>query len=128
MHTDPIADLLTRIRNATKAHHEKVTVSYSKMKENILKVMREKGFIEDYMVEKEENGLSTLTVTLKETKSDIQITRKSSPGQRLYVKKEELKPIKSGLGITIISTSKGVMSNMEARKLNLGGEIICEIF
>lgn len=127
MHTDPIADLLTRIRNALNAQHQTVHSPYSKIKENILNVMKEKGFIKDFVVE-EENGMKELVITLDDERRKIVLKRVSKPGQRIYVKKEELKPIKNGLGITILSTSKGVMSNIEARKENLGGELICEIY
>lgn len=128
MNTDPIADLLTRIRNASRAHHQKVVAPHSKLKESVLKVMKEKGFIEDFATTSDNKDFKSLEITLKEERSDITIKRISSPGQRIYVKREELKMIKSGLGITIISTSKGVMSNLEARKQNLGGELLCEIF
>ncbi len=126
MHTDPIADLLTRIRNAAHASHEETSVNYSKLKENILKVMKEKGFIENYQVE-EENGLKMISISLKEGQPTLTLKRVSKPGQRIYIKKENLKQIKSGLGIAIISTSKGIMTNSQARKEGLGGELICEI-
>ncbi|MFA6992864.1 MAG: 30S ribosomal protein S8 [Candidatus Gracilibacteria bacterium] len=128
MNTDPIADLLTRIRNASRAHHEKVVAPYSKVKENIVKVMKNRGFIENYKVSSDDNSFKTLEILLKEDRSDLNTRRISHPGQRIYVKKDDLKMIKSGLGITIISTSKGIMTNSEARKQNLGGEIICEIY
>lgn len=128
MYTDPIADLLTRIRNAISAHHEKVNVPHSKLKENIVKVMKEKGFIEDYRSTEEEKGKKQLEILLKEDRKDLTLRRKSKPGQRMYVKKSDLKLVKSGLGILILSTSKGVMTNIEAHKQNLGGEIICEIY
>lgn len=128
MNTDPIADLLTRLRNASRAHHETMHVPHSKLKENILKVMKEKNFISDYKIETDKKNFKTLKVTLNENRSDITLKRVSSPGQRIYVKNMELKRIKSGLGITIISTSKGVMTNIEAKKQNLGGELLCEIY
>ncbi len=127
MNTDPIADLLTRIRNAVKAHHEKVRVPHSKVKESITKAISEKGFIGDYRTI-EEDGFKYLEILLKEDRQDLVLNRKSKPGQRIYVKKEDLKLVKSGLGILIISTSKGVMTNVEAYKQNLGGELICEIY
>lgn len=127
MHTDPIADLLTRIRNAQNAHHQQVAAPYSKFKENLLKLIKEKGFIEDFKIEKE-GAHNELVIDLKEGTRQFTFHRVSKPGQRIYLKKEELKPIKSGLGITIISTSRGLMTNMEARKLNIGGEIICQIY
>ena len=127
MNTDPIADLLTRIRNASNAHHEKTVVPYSKVKENILKVMKEKSFIENYSTTKE-NGHPALEINLKEDRDDLTLKRVSSPGQRIYVKNNELKTVKSGLGISIISTSKGIMTNYEAKKQKLGGELICELY
>ena len=128
MNTDPIADLLTRIRNASRAHHDKVSVPHSKLKENIAKVMKEKGFIDNFTVTNNEKGFNELEVSLNEEKSDITLKRISSPGQRIYVKNNELKTIKSGLGISILSTSKGIMTNIDAKKQNLGGELICEIY
>jgi len=127
MYTDPIADLLTRIRNAARAHHETLYVPHSRVKEGILKVMKQYGFIEEYEVEGE-GVIKTLGIRLKENNPGITIKRISSPGQRIYIKKDSLKSIKKGLGIQIISTSKGIMSNVEAYKKQLGGELICEIF
>ncbi len=126
MHTDPIADLLTRIRNASQAHHQKLSAPYSKIKENILKVMKAMKFISDYKVEGEGTA-KEVVVELSEERAGISLKRISKPGQRIYVKGEDLKVIKSGLGIQIISTSKGIMTNIEAKKLNLGGELICEL-
>lgn len=127
MHTDPIADLLTRIRNGQRAHHERVTVPHSTIKENILKVLQSKGFIEDFETVKVD-GFNVLHINLKTDRNDINFRRISKPGQRIYTKTTDLKTIKSGLGITILSTSKGIMSNMEAKKQKLGGEILCEIY
>lgn len=127
MHTDPIADMLTRIRNAAHAHHEVVTLPYSKIKENILKIMKEKGFVEDYEVAKDGKH-PNLAVKIADNSSKLIFRRISKPGQRIYIKNQDLKSIKSGLGISIISTSKGIMSNLEAKKQNLGGELICEIY
>lgn len=127
MNTDPIADLLTRIRNGQQAHHEKVHAPYSKVKENILKVMKKMKFIDDYVVEKD-GKFQTLQITLNPERTDITIKRISKPGQRIYAKNNELKVIKNGLGIRILSTPKGIMSNLEAKKQNLGGEILCELY
>lgn len=127
MHTDPIADLLTRIRNALRAHHEKATVPHSKIKENVVKVLKESKFIEDYKVVTE-NKFPMLEIILKTNATDLTIKRISKPGQRIYVKYTTLRPVKSGLGIQILSTSKGVMTNLEARKEKLGGEVLCEIY
>jgi len=127
MHTDPIADLLTRIRNASKAHHYGVEVSYSTIKESILKILKRKKFIESYEVNTDAK-FKMLQIVLKEGKSKIHLERVSKPGQRIYLKKTELKSIKSGLGFSIISTSEGLMTNSEAYRKNLGGEIICEVY
>ena len=134
MHTDPIADLLTRIRNAIHAHHEKVQVPYSTIKENILKILKEKGFIEDYSTteiqenRKDKTLHKVLEIILKEGTEHITFKRVSKPGQRIYVKREDLKSVKSGLGISIVSTSKGLMTNGEARSQNMGGELVCQIY
>ncbi len=127
MHTDPIADMLTRMRNAIKAHHNVANIPYSKLKESVLKVLKEKGFIEDYKVE-QEKSFKSIKVTFKEDSRDLTLKKVSKPGQRVNSKSKDLKLIKSGLGITILSTSKGIMSNIEARKQNVGGEVICEIY
>lgn len=126
MFTDPISDLLTRIRNAASAHHETVTIPHSKLKEQILKVMQEKGFIREFETI-EEGKQKLLEVVLFENRK-LTLKRISSPGQRLYTKNVDLKSVKSGLGLTIVSTSQGVMSNLEAKRKHLGGELICEIF
>lgn len=126
MHTDPIADLLTRIRNAAKAHLNVLNVPHSKFKENVLKILQEKNVIESFNVENE--GHKSIKIALKDDADRLTFRRVSKPGQRIYIKKEELKPIKSGLGFLVISTSKGLMTNLEAKKKNLGGELICEIY
>jgi small subunit ribosomal protein S8 len=125
MYTDPIADLLTRIRNASSANVTTCYVPHSKLKENILKIMLEKGFIEKF--EKTDDKLPEIAITLREGKR-INLKRISKPGQRIYVKKDEMKPFKKGLGTKIVSTSKGLMTSEEAIKSSLGGEIICEIY
>jgi len=127
MHTDPIADLLTRIRNAYTAHHEDVSVSHSKIKESIVKILKDNGFIENYEVE-EQGVFKILNITLKDTLNDLTFIRISKPGQRIYVKTADLKAVKSGLGLRILSTSKGLMTNSDAKKQKLGGELICEIY
>lgn len=127
MYTDPISDLLTRLRNAANANHDTVYVPYSKLKENILKVMKATKFIKDFEKEEEKNSQPQLMVTLFENRL-LTLKRMSSPGQRLYIKKENIKVTKGGLGVVILSTSKGVMPATEAKKLNIGGELICEIY
>ncbi|MBU1152089.1 30S ribosomal protein S8 [Patescibacteria group bacterium] len=127
MYTDPIADMLTRIRNALRARKTELTVPHSKIKENILEVMKKREFIQDFNTVTENNH-KAIEIELKEDKKDLTLRRVSSPGQRIYVKNTELKMIKSGLGITIVSTPKGVMTNSEAKRANLGGELLCEIY
>ncbi len=126
MHTDPIADLLTRIRNAGRAHLGTVNVPYSKIKEGILGILKSKERIQDFEVTTE-GQFKSLKVTLREDKEKLELKRVSKPGQRIYLKKDQIKPIKSGIGFSIISTSRGLMCNNDARKQNLGGELICEI-
>jgi small subunit ribosomal protein S8 len=124
--TDPIADLLTRIRNAMKARHDVTNMPYSKIKSEILKVMKERGFIEGY--EKVKNGkFNELQVVLKETKY-LTFKRMSKPGQRIYVQVREIKKVNGGMGVAILSTPKGVMSADDAVKQKLGGELLCQIY
>jgi len=126
MNTDPISDLLTRLRNAATVNHDTVSVPHSKLKEEILRVMKEKGFVKDF--EKEEEGAnSKLVVTLHENRS-LTLKRISSPGQRLYIRTKDIKGTKGGLGMIILSTSKGIMAATDAKKQKLGGELICEIY
>ncbi len=129
--TDPIADMLTRIRNANSALHEKVEMPASRMKAAVLEILKEEGFVKGYEVT--ENGKhATLTVTLKygsnKEKVITGIKRISKPGLRVYAKKEELPRVLGGLGIAIISTSKGVMSDKKARREGLGGEVIAYVW
>lgn len=133
MMTDPIADLLTRIRNAIMAKHETTTVPYSKMKEAIVKVLLEEGFIKNYQV-MTGNKISEkrIKIYLKYDKYGTPVinslTRISKPGRRIYKGYREIKKVLDTLGIAIISTPKGVMSDKIARKLKLGGEVICEVW
>jgi small subunit ribosomal protein S8 len=128
--TDPIADLLTRIRNANKMHHEKVSIPSSTLKLNILKVLKEEGFIADYVVI-EDNKQNVIEVTLKYNNNEAVIKglrRISKPGLRKYTDVENLPKVLHGLGIAIISTSKGVMTDSEARKQKVGGEVLAYIW
>jgi len=129
--TDPIADMLTRIRNANRNYAKTVSMPSSKMKEAIAKILKDEGFVEEFSIE--ENDIqNTLTLTLKYgQKKERVITglkRVSKPGLRVYSKKEELPRVLNGLGIAIISTPKGVMTDKEARKANVGGEVIAYIW
>ncbi len=125
MYTDPIADLLTRVRNAHMAEHKSLNVPHSNLKEEILKVMKRYGFIENIKVSGDKK--KEIEVTLKTDGSKLNLRRVSKPGQRIYRKNDELRKVKSGLGINILSTSKGILSNIEAKKENIGGEVLCEI-
>lgn len=128
--TDPIADLLTRIRNANKMHHEKVSIPSSTLKLNILKVLKEEGFIADYVVI-EDKKQNVIEVTLKYNNNQAVIKglrRISKPGLRKYTDVENLPKVLHGLGIAIISTSKGVMTDSEARKQKIGGEVLAYIW
>ena len=128
--TDPIADLLTRIRNANKMHHEKVSIPSSSLKLNILKVLKEEGFITDYRVI-EDNKQNVIEVTLKYNNNECVIKglrRISKPGLRKYTDVDNLPKVLHGLGIAIISTSKGVMTDSEARKQKVGGEVLAYVW
>jgi len=125
--TDPIADLLTRIRNAGKARKDQLAVPHSGVKMNILKVLKDRGFITDF--KKNRNGnFEEIEVTLNQEKPYLTLKRISKPGQRIYVKSTSLKKVNGGLGVAIISTPKGILSGEEAKKMNVGGELLCEIF
>ena len=127
--SDPIADMLTRIRNANSAYHEKVEMPASTVKAAVLNILKEEGFVKNF--ESVNNG-KTLKVTLKygsnKEKVISGIKRISKPGLRVYAKKEELPRVLGGLGSAVISTSQGVMSDKTARKLGLGGEVIAYVW
>ena len=125
--TDPIADLLTIIRNAARAHKDTASVPYSQLKEEMLKVMLKRRFIQEYKVVKGEK-FSTLEIVLNPEKGMFELKKISKPGQRIYISYENIKKINGGLGVAIISTSKGVMSGEDALKLKTGGELLCEIY
>lgn len=129
--TDPIADLLTRIRNGQRARKGSIASPYSRMRESILKVMRDEGYIREYQIGADARGHKELTVELKyyEGQPVIQkIDRVSKPGRRVYTTIQDLKPYYNHLGISILSTSKGIMSDVEARRQTIGGEILCTLF
>ena len=128
MMTDPIADMLTRIRNAQAANKADVTMPASKLKAAIAKVMKEEGFITDYSVNDEAKPKMTVTLKYYEGRPVIDnMKRVSRPGLRIYKSKDELPRVLNGLGIAIISTSAGVMTDKSARAAGHGGEVICTI-
>jgi small subunit ribosomal protein S8 len=129
--TDPIADMLTRIRNANMVKHQKVDIPSSTMKVNIASVLKQEGYIKNYKVISD-NLQGILRVYLKyiDDKDGVinEIKRISKPGGRVYVKADEVPTVKSGLGIVVLSTSKGIITDSAARKAGLGGEIICTVW
>jgi small subunit ribosomal protein S8 len=130
MVNDPIADLLTRVRNAELAKHSEVLIPHSVMKEAVLQVMKKYNYIKSY-TEKKIAGKVYSNILIELDTDKLYRTyykRISKPGQRMYVSAENVKPVKNGLGISVLSTSKGVMSNVEASKQKIGGELLCEIW
>ncbi len=129
--TDPIADLLTRIRNASKEGHEKLEIPASRLKANVVRVLKEEGYIKNFRLQREE-GLPVIKVYLKYTNAGsgvIQgIKRISRPGLRRYASYEDMPKPLSGAGIAIVSTSKGVMTGTKAKAQKVGGEILCEVW
>ena len=125
--TDTIADMLTRIRNANQMHYETVEIPTSKIKVEIAKILKEEGFIEEYKVEGR-----TLTLVLKYAENKERVItglkRISKPGLRVYAKNHEIPKVLNGLGIAILSTSKGIMTDKKARKENIGGEVLAYIW
>ncbi|TGK12283.1 30S ribosomal protein S8 [Leptospira fletcheri] len=128
--SDPIGDMLTRIRNAGRAKHESCVIPGSKIKRSILELMKEEGFINGY--EPVPNGtFEDFKVSLKYdgTKKPVirELVRVSTPGRRVYLKSEDIRPYKNNMGTMILSTSKGIMTGKKARKLRVGGEVICKL-
>jgi small subunit ribosomal protein S8 len=127
---DTIGDFLTKIRNAQATFKESVEVPYSKMKFEIAKILKKENFIEE-VIKKRAGGKTIIKIILKYNEKRPAISglkRISKPSRRIYCSYKELRPVKQGSGISIISTSKGVMTNKEARRKKLGGELICEVF
>lgn len=129
--TDPVADLLTRIRNAVRSHHAKFDVPSSKLKIEIIKILESEGFVGPYKLNQEQ-GRPTLRVQLKYGPNDqpviSNLRRVSQPGCRVYVGRNQIRPVLGGLGISILSTPRGVMTGREARKQGVGGELLCEVW
>ena len=128
--TDPVADLLTRVRNANKMRHDSLIVPSSKLKLEITRILKDEGFIREYKY-KEDNKQGQLTIYLKyidKEKTIDNLKRISKPGLKVYVNKDEIPEVLGGFGIAILSTSKGVMTGKEALQRHLGGEVICYIW
>lgn len=130
--TDPIADMLTRIRNANRVHFKSVDVLNSRINLNVAKVLKKSGYISGYDVRKDSRAHDVLRIYLKypDTRRTVMtdIQRVSKPGRRVYVKSEKIPQVLNGYGISILSTSKGVMTDKEARELSLGGELLCNVW
>jgi len=131
MNTDPIADMLTRIRNANQALHPEAIMPSSKLKEQIAKILSEEGFVDGYQVEDVRVG-KALTVRLRyqngRTRVLKGIRRISKPGHRVYSAAQELPRVAGGIGVSIVSTSEGLLTDREARRRNVGGEVLCEVW
>ena len=129
--SDPLGDLLTRIRNGQRSGKAVIESPASKLRSNVLEVLKREGFIRDYAMEAVRPGVSTLRVELKYAEGQPvirQIHRVSKPGRRVYSKIKDLPRYYNGLGVKILSTPRGVMSDAEARAANVGGEVLCEVF
>jgi len=129
--TDPVADFLTRIRNAMRARHQKLDVPASKLKAEIARILKEEGYIANYKPA-EENGMKILRVYLKYGTNNesviCDLRRVSRPGCRVYQGKNEIRRVQGGLGIAILTTPKGVMTGRQARREGVGGELLCEVW
>ncbi len=129
--TDPLGDMLTRIRNGQRARKNAVNAPASNLRANVLDVLKREGFIRDYERHEVRTGIAELRIELKYHEGEPvirEISRVSKPGQRVYSKIKDLSRVYNGLGIAILSTPKGVMSDSEARAANVGGEVLCKVF
>jgi small subunit ribosomal protein S8 len=131
MMTDPIADMLTRIRNGALARHDRVEMPHSRLKERVAHVLKGEGYVDDVRVTETE-GPKLLTVILRygrdRTSAIDGIRRVSTPGRRVYVHHDRISRVCSGMGVSILSTSRGVMTDKEAKKQRVGGELLCEVW
>ncbi len=130
--TDPIADMLTRIRNANRANLDLADIPYSNLKKGIVEILKEEGFIKNFKVGKDKLGHPTIRVYLKKAYGPMKplndLQRISRPGRRVYVKSRDIPRILNDVGIAILSTSKGIMTNHKAKEGNLGGELLCKVW
>jgi small subunit ribosomal protein S8 len=131
MTTDPIADMLTRIRNASRAKHARLDLPSSKMKVEIARILKDEGYLANYKVV-EEKGKKTLRIFLRYTSDRrsviTDLKRVSKPGSRRYVGKFNIRPVVGGIGLSILSTPRGLMTGSAARKEGIGGELLCEVW
>jgi small subunit ribosomal protein S8 len=132
MLTDPVADMLTRIRNANKALHDRVEMPNSKLKEEIARILKEEGYVRDYRVEERELPYKVLVIELKYGRSRERVLnglkRISKPGRRIYAGKDRLPRVLGGMGTAILSTSRGVITSRTAEREGIGGEVICFVW
>ena len=129
--TDPLANMFTLIRNASKARFEKADVPYSKIKNEMAKILKEEGFIKNFKVINDENQHQMIRIFLRydvNRQGLIHIKRISKPGRRVYVGTDKIHSVMSGLGISILSTPKGILTDQAARKANVGGEVLCYVW
>ncbi len=129
--TDPIADMLTRLRNGTKAKFEKVDIPSSKMKREITKLLKEEGYIKNFKMVTDDLQHEMIRIFLKydaSRKGVIHLKRVSKPGKRVYVKNDKIPSVMSGLGVSILSTPKGLLTDRGARKAHVGGEVLCHVW
>jgi small subunit ribosomal protein S8 len=129
--SDPLGDMLTRIRNAQRARQSRCVAPASKLRENVLEVLKREGYIRAFSTEQVRPGVAVISIELKYSEGEPaikEINRISKPGRRVYAKIAELPKVYNGLGISILSTPKGVMSDHEARTANVGGEVLCRVF
>ena len=130
-YTDPIGDMFARIRNGQMRNLNSVEIPSSNFRKNILEILKNEGYIKDFFIEKTVNNKTSLRISLKYYEGDPvikEIKRISKPGRRVYSRANSIPRVMNGLGLAILSTPKGVMSDVEARKQNIGGEIICRVF
>tara|TARA_A100001388_G_scaffold265334_1_gene237449 strand:+ start:32 stop:430 length:399 start_codon:yes stop_codon:yes gene_type:complete len=129
--TDPVGDMFSRIRNGQMRFLNSIVIPSSNFRKNILEILKKEGYIKDFFIEKKENNKISLKIALKYYEGDPvikEIKRISKPGRRVYSRATSIPKVMNGLGLAILSTSKGVMSDSDARKNNLGGEVICRVF
>lgn len=127
MNTDPIADFLTRIRNAIRAGKTSVSIPHSTVKENMARILEEEGIVEKSRIDRT-GKFAEIRITLNENANSNTFKRISKPGQRIYKKADEIRPVQSGYGISIWSTSQGLLTGEKAKAAGIGGEFLCEIY
>jgi len=129
--TDPIADMLTRIRNANMVYHESVDIPASNLKKELARILKQEGFIRDYrVIDDGKQGIVRIYLKYGANKQRVisGLKRISKPGRRVYARRDEIPRVLGGLGVAVLSTSRGIMTDKEARKLGVGGEVICYVW